>query len=107
MRITQGAQRLRPGRQARRVVVGGVATAALLLTGAGLLTRTMLSLSDVNDGLKAQNVLTMEVPLGFTRPPDELRSTYDTRSATTTSARLPVTVGVPYCALALIASLRA
>ena len=61
----------------RALVVAQVAVSVVLLTGAGLLTRTMLTLSDVKDGLSARNVLTMEVPLGYTRPAAELRSTYE------------------------------
>ena len=61
----------------RALVVAQVAVSVMLLTGAGLLTRTMLQLSDVKDGLDARNVLTMEVPLGYSRPAEELRSTYD------------------------------
>jgi predicted permease len=67
-----GRQRLQ-----RALVVAQVAVSVVLLTGAGLLTRTMLQLSDVKDGLGARNVLTMEVPLGYTRPAAELRSTYE------------------------------
>ncbi|MGV3711021.1 MAG: ABC transporter permease [Gemmatimonas sp.] len=48
------------------LVVAQVAVSVILLTGAGLLTRTMLQLSDVDAGLKAENVLTMEVPRDYT-----------------------------------------
>jgi predicted permease len=47
----------------RSLVVAQVAVSVVLLTGAGLLTRTMLHLSEVDSGLVAEEVLTMEVPL--------------------------------------------
>ena len=47
----------------RGLVVAQVAVSVVLLAGAGLLTRTMLRLSEVNTGLTTENVLTMEVPL--------------------------------------------
>jgi putative ABC transport system permease protein len=50
----------------KTLVVAQVAVSVVLLTGAGLLTRTMLQLSDVDAGLKAENVLTMEVPRDYT-----------------------------------------
>src|SRR5690606_27659551 len=37
----------------------------VLLTGAGLLTRTMQQLSVVDPGLDVENVLTLEVPIDF------------------------------------------
>ncbi|HET9983140.1 MAG TPA: ABC transporter permease [Longimicrobiales bacterium] len=54
---------LRRQRLQRTLVVAQIAVSVILLTGAGLLTRTMLQLSEVNTGLKGENVLTMEVPL--------------------------------------------
>ena len=47
----------------RGLVVAQIAVSVILLTGAGLLTRTMLQLSEVETGLKAEEVLTMEVPV--------------------------------------------
>jgi len=47
----------------RGLVVAQIAVSVVLLAGAGLLTRTMLQLSDVKTGLSAEEVLTMEVPL--------------------------------------------
>src|SRR6201999_3197969 len=59
-RLTSGAgkQRLQRG-----LVVAQIAVSVVLLAGAGLLTRTMLQLSEVSTGLKSENMLTMEVPL--------------------------------------------
>ncbi len=47
----------------RGLVVAQIAVSVVLLTGAGLLTRTMLQLSQVDTGLNAEEVLTMEVPV--------------------------------------------
>ncbi|GMV09456.1 MAG: hypothetical protein AMXMBFR55_11900 [Gemmatimonadota bacterium] len=44
-------------------MVAQVAVSVVLLTGAGLLTRTMQRLSSVDSGLTAEEVLTMEVPI--------------------------------------------
>jgi putative ABC transport system permease protein len=53
---------LRRQRLQRGLVVAQIAVSVVLLTGAGLLTRTMLQLSEVETGLAPENVLTMEVP---------------------------------------------
>ena len=47
----------------RALVVAQVAVSVVLLAGAGLLTRTMVQLSQVDTGLTAAEVLTMPVPL--------------------------------------------
>jgi predicted permease len=54
---------LRRQRLQRALVVAQVAVSVMLLSGAGLLTRTMLKLSEVDTGLNAEEVLTMEVPI--------------------------------------------
>ncbi len=54
---------LRRQRLQRSLVVAQVGVSVILLTCAGLLTRTMLRLSEVDSGLRAPEVLTMEVPL--------------------------------------------
>jgi putative ABC transport system permease protein len=56
---------LRRQRLQRSLVVAQIAVSVILLTGAGLLTRTMLQLSQVDTGLKTDKVLTMEVPFDF------------------------------------------
>jgi putative ABC transport system permease protein len=53
-----GHQRLR-----NALVVFEVATAVLLLTGAGLLIRSFLKLQSVDPGFRPEHVITMEVPL--------------------------------------------
>jgi predicted permease len=54
---------LRKQRLQRSLVVAQIAVSVVLLAGAGLLTRTMLQLSQVDTGLNTEKVLTMEVPL--------------------------------------------
>jgi predicted permease len=66
-RILAGAQRLSGGlrkqRLQRGLVVVQVAVSVMLLAGAGLLTRTMIRLAEVDTGLRTEEVLTMQVPL--------------------------------------------
>ena len=65
--ISAGGRRmsgsLRKQRLQRGLVVAQIAVSVVLLAGAGLLTRTMMRLSDVNTGLRTEEVLTMTVPL--------------------------------------------
>jgi predicted permease len=56
-------QRLQSG-----LVVAQVAVSVILLTGAGLLTRTMQRLAMVETGMDGANVLTMETPNDFSTP---------------------------------------
>jgi putative ABC transport system permease protein len=59
----------RSGRIRELLVVGEVATAVILLFGAGLLLRTLLAVESVDRGYQAENVLTMVVdPLGSQYP---------------------------------------
>ena len=53
-----GAQRLQ-----RALVVAQIAVSVVLLAGAGLLTRTMIRLSQVSTGLRTEEVLAIQVPL--------------------------------------------
>ncbi|HMA42334.1 MAG TPA: FtsX-like permease family protein, partial [Gemmatimonadales bacterium] len=65
--ISAGVRRmagsLRKQRLQRGLVVAQVAVSVVLLAGAGLLTRTMVRLSQVDSGLRAEEVLAIEVPL--------------------------------------------
>jgi predicted permease len=54
----------------RTLVVAQIAVSVVLLAGAGLLTRTMVQLSEVNTGLKTEQVLTVQVPLLKFSSPD-------------------------------------
>lgn len=65
--ISAGARRMtgsmRKQRLQRALVVAQVAVSVVLLAGAGLLTRTMMQLADVNTGLRTEEVLTIPVSL--------------------------------------------
>jgi putative ABC transport system permease protein len=62
----------RTGRLRRAMVAAEVAAAALLLCGAGLLLRTLLSVDGIDRGYRARQVLTMMVdPLGSQYPTRE------------------------------------
>jgi putative ABC transport system permease protein len=66
--LSAGARRSTSARRQRlqqTLVVAQVAVSVMLLTGAGLLTRTMQQLSDVSTGLNSDAMLTMEVPKDF------------------------------------------
>lgn len=71
--ITSGGRTAtgRSGRIRELLVVGEVATAVVLLFGAGLLLRTLLAVENVDRGYSAESVLTMVVdPLGSQYPTD-------------------------------------
>ena len=65
--ILSGANRMSAGvvkqRLQRALVVVQIAVSVVLLAGAGLLTRTMIQLSNVSTGLRTEEVLTIQVPL--------------------------------------------
>src|SRR3954462_8343436 len=66
--LSAGARRSTSVRRQRLQQAPGVAQVAvsvMLLTGAGLLTRTMQQLSEVSTGLTSDAMLTMEVPKDF------------------------------------------
>ncbi len=80
--ISQGVARasgsLRRQRLQRALVVAQIAVSVILLTAAGLLTRTMQRLSEVDTGLTADEVLTMEVPIsGGGRSDADTKALYD------------------------------
>jgi predicted permease len=72
--LTAGNTRSSGGVRRRRLqqalVVAQVAVSLVLLTGAGLLVRSMQRLAEVDPGLDPSNVLTMEVPVDFTQMPE-------------------------------------
>jgi len=73
--VAAGVNRMSGGvrrqRLQRGLVVAQIAVSVILLTGAGLLTRTMLQLSEVKTGLNTENILTMEVPFDFEAKTDQ------------------------------------
>ncbi len=69
---TTGSARRKRLQQA--LVVTQVALSVVLLSGAGLLVRSMQSLAAVDPGLNPKNVLTMEVPLDFTATTDFVKA---------------------------------
>ena len=75
--VTKMSGSAKKQRLQRALVVVQIAVSVVLLTGAGLLTRTMMRLADVDSGLNTDQVLTMEVPLGFSRPQAEQRALFD------------------------------
>ncbi|MGE0158224.1 MAG: ABC transporter permease [Gemmatimonadales bacterium] len=65
-------------RMQRGLVVAQVALSVTLLTGAGLLVRTLLNLYDLDVGADLEGVLTVEVPLAGTgRASPEVRLAYE------------------------------
>lgn len=80
--MAAGATRMSGGMRRQRLqrglVVAQIAVSVILLTGAGLLTRTIIRLSQVNDGLSADKVLTMEVPFDYgARKDEEAKALFD------------------------------
>ena len=65
--LAAGGRRLSGGSHKHRVqralVIAQVAVSVVLLAGAGLLTRTMLRLSEVDTGLQTEQILTMQIPI--------------------------------------------
>ena len=84
-RSTGGVRRQR---LQQALVVAQIAVSMALLTGAGLLTRTMQRLTVVDAGLKTDNVLTLEVPADFGRE-DKTRSSPATSRWRPRSRRCP------------------
>jgi putative ABC transport system permease protein len=73
-RTTSGGRRQR---LQQTLVVAQIAVSVVLLTGAGLLTRTMQRLSVVDDGLTGGNLLTLQVPPDYTQLHDKSVALYE------------------------------
>ncbi|MCE9601166.1 MAG: ABC transporter permease [Gemmatimonadetes bacterium] len=71
---TRSTGGLRRRRLQQALVVTQVAVSVILLSGAGLLVRSMQLLAAVDPGLDTKNVLTMEVPLDFTAMTDPIKA---------------------------------
>ncbi len=77
--LSAGARRstnVRRQRLQQTLVVAQVAVSVILLTGAGLLVRTMQQLSVVSTGLNSEAQLTMEVPKDFNGKPADMIADY-------------------------------
>lgn len=79
----------RAGALRTALAVGEVAAAVLLLSGAGLLLRTLVALDDVDPGYRASNVLTMHVSLPVGRYPTPERALAFYQAAEREIAGLP------------------
>ena len=101
-RRTAGRPPARGGRLRNLLVVGEVATAVLLLFGAGLLLRTLLAVESVDRGYRADSVLTMIVdPLGSSYPtPDAAAAVLRRRRARGAAASRRARRGVGHHAAA-------
>lgn len=85
-RATGGLKR---ARLQQGLVVAQVAISVILLTGAGLLTRTMQRLSAVDSGVKTDHMLTMEVPHDFIGKQDPVKTASDYQHMKSGLAALP------------------
>jgi putative ABC transport system permease protein len=77
------------GRMRTLLAVGEVAGAVLLLAGAGLLVRTLASMTAEDPGFRADSVLTMTVTLPMSRYPDQANVLTFFRQADAALAALP------------------
>ena len=71
--IKSGSRITGAGRLQRGLIVAQVAATVVVLSAAGLLVRTLRNLSDVDSGVRAENTLTMEVPMDFQGGPNDAR----------------------------------
>jgi len=73
--LSDSAQRstggIRKQRLQRGLVVAQIAVSIVLLAGAGLLTRTMIQLSNASTGLETEDVLTMQLQMLISRQANE------------------------------------
>ena len=83
---------LRRRRLQRALVVAQIAVSVVLLTGAGLLTRTLQRLDKVDTGLTGGNVLTLDLPADFFQPHDVTVAYYERLQQQV--AALPGVIGV-------------
>jgi putative ABC transport system permease protein len=84
---TRSTGSVRRRRLQQGLVVAQIAVSVVLLTGAGLLVRSMRQLAAVDPGLDTRNVLTMEVPADFAalQNQDAAIATYQRMAAELTS----------------------
>jgi putative ABC transport system permease protein len=63
--IKSGSRITGAGKLQRILIVAQVAATVIVLSAAGLLMRTLNNLNAVDSGVRTENTLTMEVPIGF------------------------------------------
>ena len=77
------------GRLRRALTIGEVAVAVLLLSGAGLLVRTLISMNTEDRGFRGDSVLTMAIALPMNRYPTQAQLLTFYRQLETALAALP------------------
>jgi putative ABC transport system permease protein len=91
--LSAGGTRSSGGMRRRRLqqglVITQIAVSVILLTGAGLLVRSMQRLAEVDPGLDPTNVLTMEVPRDFVGGQDNSKSVAQYEEMQSQLAMLP------------------
>jgi predicted permease len=91
--LASGGKRTTGGVRRQRLqhalVVAQVAVSVVLLTGAGLLTRTMQRLAVVDSGANTEHLLTMEVPHDYTGPQDNAKTIAEYKRMQVELAALP------------------
>ena len=107
---TAGGRRMTLGRGRQRVqqslVVAQVAACAVLLTGAGLLVRTLAKLQSVETGVRADHVLTMELPIEGDLLREAMKQPENFAKYERIRARVAALPGVEIASLAIAAPLR-
>src|SRR5438552_8253380 len=63
-------------RRLRLFAVTQIAASFVLLAGAGTLVTTLVALQRANTGMNTRNVLTLHVPVSYTRPPEQTLPLY-------------------------------
>ena len=105
--LASGAKRATGGAKRQRLqqslVVAQIAVTIVLLTGAGLLTRTMQRLAIVDSGMNTDHVLTMEVPHDYLGPQNNAATIAEYERMQTELAALP---GVTNVGLGSVVPLR-
>jgi len=73
--LSEGGRSMTAGRRRNKIrsalVTGEIALALVLLTGAGLMIRTLLNLNHTDAGFAPDNLLTMRLPLSGAKYPDD------------------------------------
>jgi len=99
--IGRGRQRVQ-----RSLVVAQVALSMVLLTGAGLLVRTLAKLDAVETGVRADHVLTMDLPLQGDLPREVMKQPQNLARYEAVRDRVAALPGVDVAAVGMAAPLR-